>query len=293
MLVALVILFEILGVASALHAVMTVRTPQGAIAWSVSLVTFPYVAVPAYWVFGRNKFQGYVLARQNGLENLNDTIRQANQNQQSEIADDNNARGRVRAAETLARTPLTDGNKVDLLIDGRDTFESIFEGIDRAEHYVLVQSYIVRDDELGRALQERMIAAAERGLRVLFLYDAIGSLGLPAGYRKALAAAGVDMRPFHSRKGSGNRFQINFRDHRKTVVVDGRIAWVGGTKLATSIWAVPRSLDTGGTRMCASKVLPPLAHSSRLSKTGSGQAKACRTVSTGPRFVPTHRTRSR
>jgi cardiolipin synthase len=228
MIVIVVIVFEILGIVSALHAVMSVRTSQGAIAWAVSLVTFPYVSVPAYWVFGRNKFQGYVLARQQDLESLSEIIRQASLNLHSTSADADQNRGPVMAAETLARSPLTDGNQVDLLVDGDATFDSIFSGIDSAESYLLVQFYIVRNDELGRALQDRLIAAAERGVRVFFLYDEIGSLGLSTEYRQRFADADIDARPFHSRKGSGNRFQLNFRNHRKTVVADGKVAWIGG-----------------------------------------------------------------
>jgi len=228
MIVALVIIFEILGVLTAIHAVMSVRTPQGSIAWGVSLVTIPFVAVPAYWVFGRNKFSGYVLARENELESLSNTIREANSNLAIAAVEDQQKRGAVRAGEILARTPITDGNHVELLIDGDATFESIFAGIDVAEHYVLVQFYIVRDDDLGRRLQDHLIAAAERGVKVLFLYDEIGSIGLSSDYGRRFSDAGVDFRPFHSRKGLGNRFQLNFRNHRKTVVVDGKVAWIGG-----------------------------------------------------------------
>ena len=70
-------IFQILGLVSAVHAVMSTRTPQGAIAWTVTLVTFPYVAVPAYWVFGRNKFQGYVRARQEDIVEISDVARRA------------------------------------------------------------------------------------------------------------------------------------------------------------------------------------------------------------------------
>jgi cardiolipin synthase len=228
MIVILVIVFEVLGIVSAVHAVMSVRTPQGAIAWAVSLVAIPYVAVPAYWVFGRNKFAGYVLARQNELDDLSNIIRQANENLANVTVDDNVQRGPVIAAETLARSPLTDGNAAKLLIDGRETFESIFQGIDVAEQYVLVQFYIVRDDVLGRELQDKLISAANRGVTVLFLYDEIGSLGMSSAYRQRFRDAGIDIRPFHSRKGLGNRFQLNFRNHRKTVVIDGKVAWIGG-----------------------------------------------------------------
>jgi cardiolipin synthase len=226
--VILVIIFEVLGILSAVHAVMSVRTPQGSIAWAVSLVAVPYLAVPAYWVFGRNKFHGYVLAHQSELESLSAIIRQANRNLANEAVDDSDPRGTVLAAETLARSPLTSGNAADLLIDGHQTFESIFKGIDAAQQYVLVQFYIVRDDQLGRKLQEKLISAANRNVKVLFLYDEIGSLGMSPAYRQRFSDAGIEVRPFHSRKGLGNRFQLNFRNHRKTVVVDGKVAWIGG-----------------------------------------------------------------
>lgn len=228
MIIALVVVIEIVGILSAVHAVMSVRTPQGAIAWAVSLVTFPYVSVPAYWIFGRNKFNGYVLARQKDIESLSDTIRQANAQLNVSAVDRTLRRGAIRAAETLARSPLTDGNVAELLIDGQETFDSIFDGIDAAESYVLVQFYIIRDDQLGRELQDRLIRAAERGVQVSFLYDEIGSAGLSNDYRQRFLDVGIIPRPFHSRKGSGNRFQLNFRNHRKNVVVDGKIAWIGG-----------------------------------------------------------------
>jgi cardiolipin synthase len=228
MIITLVVVIEVLGVLSAVHAVMSVRTPQGAIAWAVSLVTFPYVSVPAYWVFGRNKFQGYALAKQKDIESLSDIIRQANANLDVSTVENAKKRGAIRATEALARSPLTDGNVAELLIDGQETFDSIFNGIDAAEHYVLVQFYIVRDDQLGRELQDRLIEAAARGVQVSFLYDEIGSVGLTNAYRQRFIDSGIIPRPFHSRKGSGNRFQLNFRNHRKNVVVDGKVAWIGG-----------------------------------------------------------------
>lgn len=228
MIIFLIIVFQVLGLVSAVHAVMNSRTPQGSIAWGVSLVTFPYVAVPAYWVLGRNKFNGYVLTRQHELELLDDTIERAGR-QIEKITDDDPFRsGVVSGLQTMARIPVTGGNSVELLIDGEQTFDSIFEGIDAAEEYILVQFYIVRADGLGNELKSRLIAKAREGVRVFFLYDEVGSLGLPRSYSEELRAAGVEFLPFHSRKGSGNRFQLNFRNHRKTVVVDGHIAWVGG-----------------------------------------------------------------
>jgi cardiolipin synthase len=119
-------------------------------------------------------------------------------------------------------------NKTRLLIDGRDTFRSIFEGIESAEQYILVQFFIVKDDAVGRELQSKLIQKAKEKVRVYFLYDEIGSHQLPQSYLRDMQIAGVVTSAFHSTKGKTNRFQLNFRNHRKIVVVDGKIAYVGG-----------------------------------------------------------------
>ena len=227
-LVSLVLIFEVLGILSAMHAVMNVRTPQGSIAWAVSLVIVPVVSVPAYWVFGRDRFKGYVLARRVDDERLDELWRRARHGVEQLVAETDWQNAAIRGSENLARLPFTGGNQAELLVDGEATFGSIFSGIDSARDYVLVQFYIVRADEIGNELKSRLIDAAERGVDVYFLYDEIGSLGLEKSYIDDLRRGGVAILPFHSRKGSGNRFQLNFRNHRKTVVVDGREAWIGG-----------------------------------------------------------------
>ena len=133
-----------------------------------------------------------------------------------------------RAAEKLADMPFLKANHVALLIDGEATFDSIIEGIDEAKEYILFQFFIVHDDELGRRVETHMIEKARQGVPVYFLYDEIGSHDLPAAYKAEMQAAGINAFAFNTRKGKGNRFQINFRNHRKVVVADGRVAWIGG-----------------------------------------------------------------
>ena len=223
----IIIVFHVLGFISSIHAVMSTRTSQGAIAWVVSLNTFPYIAVPAYWVLGRSGFRGYVTARQTGDLEIQHIARTAS-------ADSDGLRstgvrtGAARAAELLAEMPALRGNTVELLIDGDATFASIFEGIEEAGEYLLIQFFIVKDDDLGRELKTRLIAKAREGVRVFFLFDEVGSYKLPRSYLEELREAGVEAFDFHSRKGPRNHFQINFRNHRKIVVADGHTAWIGG-----------------------------------------------------------------
>jgi cardiolipin synthase len=136
--------------------------------------------------------------------------------------------GVYRAVRKLARTDLTRGNQVTLLLNGPATFDSILAGIAGARHYVLVQFYMFHDDGLGRRMQQALIERARAGVRVYMLYDEVGSKGLPEAYLDELRAAGVEVSSFKPTQGSGNRFQLDFRNHRKMVVVDGVTGWVGG-----------------------------------------------------------------
>ena len=216
------------GLYCAVRAIVHSRTAQGAVAWAVSLITLPYLSVPLYAVFGRRKFVGYIKARRRGGHEIQH-IAQELKSHEGEFATDFAGRqGRVRAAENLAGMPFTSGNEVELLIDGEATFASIFEGIEAATDYVLVQFYIIHDDQVGQELKERLIARAREGIRIFLVYDEMGSNALPRRYLEELREAGISVHPFHTTRGRRNRFQINFRNHRKIVVVDGRRAWVGG-----------------------------------------------------------------
>ncbi|RKX35671.1 MAG: cardiolipin synthase [Verrucomicrobia bacterium] len=223
-----IFLFHLLGLISSVHAVMGTRTAQGAIAWIISLNTFPYLAVPAYWVLGRSRFRGYVTARQT-VDHLTDRLSDDLAARVGEFRvhlDDE--RGVTMAAEKLAEIPMLRGNRVELLIDGEATFDSIIEGIDSAKETILFQFFIVKDDELGKRIQSHLIDRARAGVHVYFLFDEIGSHKLPAAYEEELRRAGVQVTHFHTRKGPKNRFQVNFRNHRKIVVVDSHTAWIGG-----------------------------------------------------------------
>ncbi len=227
MLTTIILVAYALGIISAISALMSTRTSQGAIAWIVSLLTFPYLAVPLYWVFGRSKFRGYVVARkdQSTLSRIPGLSAERVEPFRRKFEE---ADGAVQAVELLADMPFLGGNEVELLIDGDQTFGSIFDGIERARRYVLVQFFIIKDDELGRDLRTRLIAKAKEGVRVLLLYDEIGSHRLGKAYLGPLQNAGVTVRAFQSTRGAGNRFQLNFRNHRKIVVVDGEEGWIGG-----------------------------------------------------------------
>lgn len=221
-------LLHVVGAIAAIHAVMTARTSQGATAWALTLVMFPYLALPAYAVFGRGKFQGYVKARRAGDSQIDHLARALEKKMRLFRVRDEDFHPKHVALEELAEMPFTSHNDAELLVNGRAAFEAMFRGMDAAKDYILVQFYIIRDDTIGNELKALLQRKAREGVRVYVLYDEIGCYYLPRKYKRELAEAGVIILPFRTSKGLRNRFQINFRNHRKIVIVDGHTAYVGG-----------------------------------------------------------------
>ncbi|NQD93400.1 cardiolipin synthase [Pseudomonas sp. CrR25] len=220
-----------LGMLAAVHAVLTVRTAQGAIAWALSLFFMPYLTLLPYLVFGRSRFDAYIKARRLADQEMRQAMAALNWRpwiEEALAARESLAYRRLRALPRLGRMPCLANNRVQLLIDGEATFAAIFAAIAEARQVVLVQFFIVRDDGLGRRLHDLLLQRAAAGVRVYFLYDGIGSHALPRAYIDSLRSGGVRIHPFPTRGGLLNRFQLNFRNHRKIVVVDGERGFLGG-----------------------------------------------------------------
>jgi len=220
---------HVLGAVTAVHGILYARTSQAAVAWAIALVSFPYLALPFYWVFGRSKFHGYVHARRAQQASVADQMRVLDHKWDKFPPTLTETGARMRTLDRLGSSPWTGGNRAELLVDGEETFRAVFETIEAAKEYVLVQYYILRDDEIGGRFTERLVEAARRGVRVLVLYDEFGCRPVPERMFAALREAGAEIAGFKPRKGGlRNYFRVNFRNHRKVVLADGRIACIGG-----------------------------------------------------------------
>ena len=121
------------------------------------------------------------------------------------------------------------GNKVELLENGEQYYPAVFDAIAQAEREVLIETFILFEDKVGLELQRVLIEAARRGVSVDLTVDGWGSPDLSDAYVAALAEAGVRLRAFDPQpKILGLRLHVFRRMHRKIVVVDGRMAFVGG-----------------------------------------------------------------
>ena len=125
----------------------------------------------------------------------------------------------------IAGSPLVVGNRVSLLKDGPATYAAMFQAIAAARDHIHMETYIIEDDEVGRKFADAFIARRAQGVHVALIYDGVGSLGTPAAFFKRLTEAGVDVAEF-------NTVNPNHRDHRKILIIDGKIAFVGGVNIS-------------------------------------------------------------
>lgn len=226
---ALYILVEVAGILSAIHAIFHVRTAQGTIAWVVGLVAFPLVGLPMYWMFGSRRFDAHSQAMKSALLLHQEKIHTIHE----EMAPFRVDRAcilppRVGDLSAIADNDFLEGNQLQLLIDGEQTFDAIISEISRARHCVYVQFYIMREDGLGTRLLEALAAKAAEGVEVCFLFDSLGSAAMTPAVIEKWSARGLRLATFCAHSGWRDRWRLNFRNHRKIVIVDGLVGFVGG-----------------------------------------------------------------
>lgn len=123
---------------------------------------------------------------------------------------------------------LTDDNHVEIFTDGREKFERLFQDIEEAKVYIHIQYYIIQRDVLGKKLISLLTKKAKEGVKVRLLYDELGSRKLTKGFFKAFREAGGEAEAFFPSKLRFINLRLNYRNHRKLVIIDGDIGYVGG-----------------------------------------------------------------
>lgn len=214
-----IVALHLLGALAALHAIRHARTPQGAIGWTLGLLLLPYVTLLPYLYLGSSRFLGYRVGHHAPAARPLPAA--------ADTAPVDPGCARYAAISALQGRPFRGGHRLRLLIDGEVAFTAMLGAMATAGHSLLVQFFIIHDDALGRRLQQVLLERAAAGVRVCVLFDGIGSHALPQRYVDELRAGGVAIHRFATHRWR-NRFQLNFRNHRKIVVVDGARGFVGG-----------------------------------------------------------------
>lgn len=212
-----------LALVASYRALLTSRTPQGATAWIFLILLLPVFGTLVYLVFGHANYKRFERDR-----------RKLDEEMFNMASDDQVVAGTTRldTFARIARLPVTEGNDMSLLVDGKATYDAVLKAIAEAETTIFVQFYTIKDDDIGRALRDALTERAQAGVSVWLLHDELPFFGLPRKFTAPLDDAGVQLARPKGPKRLLGPFQLNYRNHRKLVVVDNKVAFTGGLNVS-------------------------------------------------------------
>ncbi|MCP8968313.1 cardiolipin synthase [Ectobacillus ponti] len=208
------------------------RNPSKTLTWLIVLGIFPVLGFFAYLLFGQN-FRRKRMFQKKALLDEQAFLRYkgSKQHQEMLISKHRHQELLFRLAERLGALDISFHTETKVLTNGDETFSAIRAVLEKAKHHIHMEYYIVRDDRIGNEIKEILIRKRSEGVIVRFLYDAVGSFRLSKAYIRELREAGVEIVPFFPVRFPILNDKINYRNHRKIIVVDGREGFVGGLNI--------------------------------------------------------------
>ncbi|WP_028593301.1 cardiolipin synthase [Paenibacillus assamensis] len=210
------------------------KHPSKTVAWLLISFCFPLIGFVLYYFVAQdytarrrvrhNRYEDDLLGRIKSITRITDRNRMNNEYMRKQPR----LFGLVSA---LSDSPITGCNRTVILTNGQETYNALLEGLKSATHHIHMEFYIIRDDVIGRMIQELLIQKVSEGVKVRVIADGVGSLELNQAYVTKLQKAGVEFHFFLPLTVSLFRRRLNYRNHRKIVVVDGRIGYVGGLNI--------------------------------------------------------------
>ncbi len=233
----LIFLFQNLFIWNMLFAVIIVfferRDPKSVWAWLLLLVFIPILGFIFYLFLGQNMRKRKRFRLKEVEDHLNEAIRQQEHQlkdrefgtENPEIADYTDL---IMYNLETSEAVLTNDNDIDIFTDGNEKFEALIADMRRAEHFIHIQYYIIRNDVLFNRILEVLAEKAAAGVEVRVLFDSMGCRSVRHSFWTKLNQTGIQTSEFFPALLGRFQLRINYRNHRKIVVIDNRVAYVGG-----------------------------------------------------------------
>ncbi|MBT8290644.1 MAG: cardiolipin synthase [Muriicola sp.] len=224
---ALVTLYILIALILVIGLLINGVKPSKTLAWLLTIFTIPVGGILLYIMLGRNR-------RKKRLSRLRKDALQIPSFPNSILQNTSSPKYRklMTLIESVSDYAPTDKNAVTLLEDGKLTFHNIFKAMEMAENYIYLQYYIFEEGELTTKLLWLLEKKVKEGVTVKLIYDGVGSYTLSRSYIKKLKAIGVEVYPFLPFRFGRFLSSLNYRNHRKVTIIDGKIAFTGGINIS-------------------------------------------------------------
>lgn len=206
------------------------RNPIRSLAWVLALIFLPFVGLIFYIFFGRSQRGQRMVSRHKKRQMITNMAPRHIDLDTTDL--DAGERSLVKLARNLSSSFYTVNNDIRIFTVGADKFRALKSDLERAQSSIYLQYYIFMDDHIGHEIASILMRKARQGLKVRVLYDHIGSFSASSSFWREMREAGVEVHPFFRVNFPQLANRINWRNHRKIVVIDNRIGYIGGMNIA-------------------------------------------------------------
>ena len=225
------LLFLLAVVTTIVVIVMDNRNPYKTLAWVLVLVFLPVVGLALYYFFGQDTRREKLISKK-GFKRLTKYPMMEFQMQESFKVSEEKQHQLIRFFQRVNLALPFEGNSMKIFQDGSSMLQALLATINSAKHHIHVEFYIFEDDAVGCLVKDALIEKAREGVEIRVLYDDVGCWKVPHRFYDEMREAGIEVRGFLKVRFPRFTSKVNYRNHRKLVVVDGRIGFVGGMNLA-------------------------------------------------------------
>lgn len=205
------------------------RNPIRSLSWILALIFLPGIGLIFYIFFGRSMRGRHLISRHNKRKLFR---RQSSHHQLKSLDLTQTEQQVIKLTHKLSRYPFTLNNTARIFTKGNEKFESLKQDLLKARESIYLQYYIFKDDKLGNEIADILIAKAKSGVSVKVIYDHVGSFSASRKFFKRMNEQGVETHPFFRVTFPQLANRLNWRNHRKIVVIDRKIGYIGGMNIA-------------------------------------------------------------
>ena len=206
------------------------RNPVRSLAWITVLLMVPVVGIVLYMFFGRSLRSTLFVSQR--LRRMSQQELKAYQVDIERLGFSQNTQQTIRLAHTMCRSYYFSNNKVDIYTNGTDKFNALRADLRAATQYINMQYYIFENDRIGNEIRNILIEKARQGVKVRIIYDGVGSFNVDKRFFKTMLDAGIEAYPFMRINFPQFAQRVNWRNHRKILIIDGKYGYIGGMNVA-------------------------------------------------------------
>lgn len=222
--------YTVIAIVAMITVLLEHRQPAKTIAWVLVLSFLPLVGIVLYFFFGRRTRKNRHIWEKSLNQLTKRSMIEFAEQKQLELPEEHKELIQLFVNQNFA-LPFKN-NETNVYVSGYEFFPALLAEISKATHHIHIVSYIIDDDPLGRLLRDALIDKARKGLEVRLLFDDVGSWKTPNRFFEQMREEGIEVHPFMPVRFPAFTGKVNYRNHRKIIVIDGKVGFIGGMNLA-------------------------------------------------------------